>query len=80
MKRISNEQLDPKNVLVFEDSLNGAKSGIAAGCQVVMIPQRQFLDENGLNELNLIKPHLADMLNSLDDFDPVKFGLAAFEK
>lgn len=45
-----------------------------------MIPQRQFLDENGLNELNLIKPHLADMLNSLDDFDPVKFGLAAFEK
>lgn len=79
MKRMDKQPARPENTLVFEDSLNGAKSAIAAGCQTIMIPQRQFLNEDGLRELERIRSHLTDMLDSLEQFDPIKYGLPAFK-
>lgn len=73
------QPVKPENVLVFEDSINGAKAGIAAGCRTVMIPQYKFLDEGGLRELDLIRPHLAELLNSLEEFNPTKYGLPPFQ-
>jgi hypothetical protein len=55
------------------------KAGIAAGCCTIGIPQYKFLDENGLRELELIRPHLAELLNSLEEFDPTKYGLPPFQ-
>jgi len=78
MKRMPNPPTDPKNVLVFEDSLNGAKSAIAAGTRCVMIPQRQFLNDAGLAEIELIRPQLDEVLESLEQFDPTKYGIPPF--
>ena len=59
-------------VLVFEDAPNGVKAGLAAGMQVVWIPDRN-VDRNILDE----KPHLT--LDSILHFKPEDFGLPPFE-
>jgi len=79
MRRMTPPPVDPKNVLVFEDSLNGAISALAAGCNCVMIPQFQFLNAAARQKVEEIRPRLAEMLTSLDQFDPTKYGLPAFD-
>ncbi|CAD5219436.1 unnamed protein product [Bursaphelenchus okinawaensis] len=71
--------LDPSKVLVFEDSINGVKSALAAGMNCVMIPQWQFVNESGKKEIEELKPKLADLLESLEQFQPTKYGLPAFQ-
>lgn len=42
MKRFMETPKNPKNVLVFEDSINGVYSALAAGCSTIMVPQEEF--------------------------------------
>merc|ERR1712012_1537177 len=58
----------PENCLVFEDSVSGVQGALEAGMQVVMIPEHQ------------VHPGATEVLDSLEQFDPVKYGLPAFEE
>lgn len=65
------------NCLVFEDSINGAESALSAGMHCILIPQKQFACEETLASIRALRPRLADVLDSMDDFRPELFGLPA---
>ena len=64
-------------VLVFEDAPNGVDGGLAAGMQVVWIPDPVCLETLQKSGASVPQPTL--MLSSLLDFDPVAFGLPAYQ-
>ncbi|ODN05795.1 Pseudouridine-5'-phosphatase [Orchesella cincta] len=59
-----------KNVLVFEDSANGVRAGIAAGMQVVWVPAE--CTDTSTATATLIVP-------SLEQFDPTLFNLPPYQ-
>jgi HAD superfamily hydrolase (TIGR01509 family) len=65
--------VNPRDCLVFEDALSGVKSGKAAGCKVVAIPDPRYSKEE--------RETFADVggadfvLNSLWEFDGRPFGI-----
>ncbi|KAJ1962772.1 hypothetical protein IWQ62_003425 [Dispira parvispora] len=64
----------PEQCLVFEDSLLGVEAAKRAGMHVVWIPDSNILklghpDDHGACEI----------LNSMEEFDPAKYGLPGFE-
>jgi beta-phosphoglucomutase-like phosphatase (HAD superfamily) len=64
--------VDPKDCLVFEDALSGVRSGKAAGCRVVAIPDSRFSAEEKAkfeNEANVV-------LEDLWSFDGAAFGIS----
>ncbi|XP_055350522.1 pseudouridine-5'-phosphatase-like [Paramacrobiotus metropolitanus] len=63
-------KVNPEDILVFEDALNGVKAAVAAGMQVVAVPDERA-DLSEFSDATLI-------LKSLLDFRPEAFGLPAF--
>merc|ERR1711976_153338 len=57
----------PENCLVFEDSLSGVQGALEAGMQVVMVPEHN------------VHPGATEVLPSLEQFNPAKYGLPAFD-
>lgn len=74
MSRFPNPPKNPENVLVFEDSLNGVRSSLAAGCTTIFIPQQCFKTHDWEERISDVKPRVAEYLNSLEEFDPKKYS------
>ncbi|KAL3122578.1 hypothetical protein niasHT_003114 [Heterodera trifolii] len=80
MGRFATKPTSPKNVLVFEDSINGVESALGAGCTVVMVPQRQFLPNDWPEKELRSRTNFAALLDSLDNFCPKQFGLPDYRE
>jgi len=63
--------VDPKDCLVFEDALSGVRSGKAAGCQVVAIPDPRFSRE----ELMAFATEADVVVDTLWSFQGEPFGI-----
>lgn len=62
---------------MFEDAPNGVEGALAAGMQVVWVPDPNCLQTIQKSGSTLPQPTVT--LSSLQDFDPRLFGLPAFD-
>lgn len=78
--RLSPPAASADRCLVFEDSVNGCKSALAAGMRCIMIPQRKFIGPAMQAEIEQLRPQLTDLLWSMADFKPEQYGLPPLPK
>jgi len=71
-RRFFGPQVDPKDVLVFEDAPNGVEAALAANMQVVMVPEERVAPE--------IRQKATVCLNSLTEFKLEWFGLPPYDE
>jgi len=64
---------------VFEDAPNGVEGALAAGMQVVWVPDPKCVEALARTASNS-GPQPTLTLSSLQDFDPRLFGLPAFSQ
>ena len=80
MARFHDPLARPETTLVFEDSWNGVRAGLAAGMHVVWVPDS--IEAAGfptdLPELTAEMKSRVLRLKSLEDFDPTLFGLPPY--
>ncbi|KAJ2999820.1 hypothetical protein HDV02_001598 [Globomyces sp. JEL0801] len=70
-KLIGNHQ--PENCLVFEDSRSGVEAGLNAKMQVIWVPDSRLpLDDH-------MKTQCSKVLKTLEDFNPILYGLPPFD-
>lgn len=74
MNRFAEKAESPMNVLVFEDSANGVRAAIAAGMQVVMVPDMSYMKPP-----EEVKDKIGCILNSLEEFKPESMGLPPYD-
>ncbi|VDK58859.1 unnamed protein product [Anisakis simplex] len=74
MNRFEKKPESSRNVLVFEDSINGTRAAISANMQAIMIPDVRFTTppKELIAQTRMI-------LNSFDDFKPESVGLPAYK-
>jgi len=63
--------VDPKDCLVFEDALSGVRSGKAAGCFVVAIPDSRFSE----GEKAIFREEADMVIEDLLHFNGIQFGI-----
>lgn len=78
MNRFSPPPIAPKNVLAFEDSINGVKSALAAGLTTIWVPQKELLPENWDDIKKEFEPNVAEIIYSMEEFKPERYGLPKF--
>lgn len=71
-KRFKNPPKDMKSVLVFEDAINGVKAALAAGMQVILVPDKRL-------DLTKVTVRPTQVLQSLEQFKPELFNLPKFD-
>ena len=76
LARFSDPSARPETTLVFEDSWNGVRAGLAAGMKVVWVPEADepagFPCDPDLTVVMMVR---VVRLASLEEFDPTLFGL-----
>jgi beta-phosphoglucomutase-like phosphatase (HAD superfamily) len=80
LQRFKTQPNSPKNVLVFEDSVSGVKSALAAGMTVVMVPQKEFLPKNWSEIEAELEHQVAEIIYSMEYLLPEKYGLLALKE
>uniref|UniRef100_A0A183D485 HAD family phosphatase n=1 Tax=Gongylonema pulchrum TaxID=637853 RepID=A0A183D485_9BILA len=74
MDRFKEKPTSSANVLVFEDSANGVLAAVAAGMQVVMVPDPTYMEPP-----EAVKDKIAFVLKSLEEFRPETMGLPPYD-
>jgi beta-phosphoglucomutase-like phosphatase (HAD superfamily) len=65
------EEVDPSRCLVFEDAPSGVAAGVAAGMQVVAVPDKRVSPD--------VMRSASQVLYSMAEFKPEDFGLPPFD-
>lgn len=73
-ERFTEKPVNTSSIVVFEDSMHGARAAIAAGMHVVMVPNERYSKPP-----DDIKHKISFVLKSLEEFRPETMGLPSYD-